>query len=218
MTRTTRVTTALLAVSLSVLLAACGSDSSSTTEGSASTSKAAAASNSAPDGTPAAGPHNAADVMFATMMIPHHAQAVEMSRLLLDKDGVDPDVMALAEQIAAAQGPEIEQMRGWLAGWGSPVPESDGSMMGNDMGGMDHGLGTMAGTMSDEEMAKLESADGADGSRLFLQQMTAHHEGAVAMAKDELAAGENADAKALATAIISAQETEIATMADLLAG
>ena len=44
--------------------------------------------------TPAAGPHNQADVMFALMMIPHHNQAIEMSDILLAKEGIDPEVTA----------------------------------------------------------------------------------------------------------------------------
>ncbi|MFT2612692.1 DUF305 domain-containing protein, partial [Escherichia coli] len=35
---------------------------------------------------------NQADVMFASMMIPHHEQAVEMSDTLLSKDGIDERV------------------------------------------------------------------------------------------------------------------------------
>ena len=56
--------------------------------------------------------------MFAAMMVPHHAQAVEMSDLLLAKPDVDPTVADLATRIKSAQAPEIAQMNGWLAGWG----------------------------------------------------------------------------------------------------
>ncbi|WP_234714477.1 DUF305 domain-containing protein, partial [Mycobacterium tuberculosis] len=56
--------------------------------------------------------------MFVTMMIPHHEQAIEMSDILLAKDGADPRVVELAEQIKAAQGPEIDKMLGWLEDWG----------------------------------------------------------------------------------------------------
>ncbi|MBT9405158.1 DUF305 domain-containing protein, partial [Salmonella enterica subsp. enterica serovar Typhimurium] len=61
---------------------------------------------------------NEADAMFASMMIVHHEQAVEMSDIVLAKDDVDPRVADLAERIKAAQGPEIEQMQGWLDDWG----------------------------------------------------------------------------------------------------
>ena len=58
--------------------------------------------------------------MFAQMMIPHHEQALEMSAIVLAKDGLDPEVAKLAEEIQAAQGPEIEQLEAWLDEWGVP--------------------------------------------------------------------------------------------------
>lgn len=69
----------------------------------------------------AAEAHNQADVMFAQHMIPHHQQAIEMSDMILAKHGIDPRVVELANQIKAAQGPEIEQMQGWLTEWGQPT-------------------------------------------------------------------------------------------------
>ena len=46
---------------------------------------------------------NDADVMFASMMIVHHEQAIEMSDIILSKDDVPADVTSLAEEIKAAQ-------------------------------------------------------------------------------------------------------------------
>jgi uncharacterized protein (DUF305 family) len=60
-------------------------------------------------------------VMFAQHMIPHHQQAIEMSDMILAKQDIDPRVVELANQIKAAQGPEIEQMQGWLKQWGQPT-------------------------------------------------------------------------------------------------
>src|SRR5918994_3647391 len=79
---------------------------------------ATASATTAPQGSEA---HNDADVMFAQHMIPHHQQAVEMSDMLLAKQGIDPRVTELARQIKAAQGPEIEKMQGWLNQWGNPA-------------------------------------------------------------------------------------------------
>jgi uncharacterized protein (DUF305 family) len=150
--------------------------------------------------------YNAADETFVTEMIPHHEQALEMSEMLLGKDGVDDRVVALAERIQAAQQPEIALMTSWLEDWGV---EPD---MG-DMPGMDHGDD---GMMSDDDMAALEAASGDDASALFLLQMIEHHEGAIAMARQELDNGQNADALELAQQIIDAQTAEIAEMEDLL--
>lgn len=46
----------------------------------------------------------------------------------------------------------------------------------------------------------------------FMKQMRVHHQAAIAMARTELANGQNAEAKALAQAVVTAQEREIATI------
>lgn len=49
---------------------------------------APASAPSAGAATTSAEPHNDADVQLTAMMIPHHAQAIEMSDTLLGKQGV----------------------------------------------------------------------------------------------------------------------------------
>jgi uncharacterized protein (DUF305 family) len=148
---------------------------------------------------------NEADAMFASMMIVHHEQAIEMSDIVLAADGVDPAVTELAQQIKAAQGPEIEQLQGWLTDWGVS-PDDEGA------GGMDHG----DGMMSEDDLAALRAADGPEASRLFLEQMIVHHEGAVEMAQAQVDDGSNPDAVELAQKIIDAQTEEIQAMKTLL--
>ena len=183
---------AALILSASLALAGCSSgtsdDSSSGHHGEATAQSTAA---------------NDADVMFATMMIPHHEQAIEMSDVLLAKEGVEPRVTALARRIKAAQGPEIEQLRTWLERWGADP--ADGA-----------GHGSMDGMMSHEDMAALESARGEQAGRLFLEQMIEHHEGAIEMARTEAADGRDEDARELARSIVATQDAEIAQMRALL--
>lgn len=211
MTRTRAVTSLAALLAVAGLLGACG-DPSGTTETSRDDRPASSAT-----GTPADGPYNDADLMFAAGMVPHHAQAVEMSDLVLAKDGVDPAVTELATDIKAAQDPEIEQMRGWLAGWGVDVTGiDDGGVLAGDMPGMDHSAEEMPGMTDEQDMAALAAADGADATRLFLTAMIAHHRGAIQMAQVELQAGVNPSAQALARTIIAAQQAEIATMSALL--
>lgn len=152
---------------------------------------------------------NMADVMFVQMMIPHHEGAIEMSDVLLAKSGVDPEVIALAEQIKAAQGPEIEQMKAWLDDWGVP-------QMNDGMDGMDHG--GMGGTdgMSEEDMQALEDATGPEAGDLFLEQMIVHHAGAIDMAEEVLDDGQHPAVRELAENIIASQAAEIEQMRSML--
>jgi uncharacterized protein (DUF305 family) len=195
-----RIVLGLVAVlGLAGLLAACGDDddmggmdhggddSTETTE----TTEAAAGAE-----------FDGADVTFAQGMIPHHEQAVEMADLA-DGRAESPEVIDLAERIKAAQGPEIEQMRGWLEDWGEEAPEA-----------MDHE--GMSGMMSEGDMTALEDASGAEFDEMFLTMMIEHHEGAIEQAETELAEGRNAEARELAQAIIDAQQAEIEEMQGIL--
>jgi uncharacterized protein (DUF305 family) len=163
-------------------------------------------------GTEASSQFNDADVAFATDMIPHHQQAVQMAELAADQAGSE-EVRQLAEEIEAAQGPEIETMTGWLDDWGQEAPS--GSMGHGDMG---HGdaSGGMPGMMTADEMNMLEDAEGAEFDRMFLEMMVRHHEGAIDMARTEQANGDNPEAIALAQQIETDQEAEIAKMKTLL--
>ena len=134
--------------------------------------------------------------------------SLEMSRVVLDKEGVPEDVRALAQRIEAAQAPEITRMQDMLAAWGV-----------TDAQHMDHsGHGGMAGMLTEEQLQDLRDADGPEAARLFLEGMVEHHRGAVDMAQTELEDGENPQARALAEDVIAAQEEEIAQMEDMLAG
>src|ERR1700682_1304708 len=139
-----------------------------------------ASAMAAPTTTAAAQAHNDADAMFAQHMLPPHTQAIEMSDSLLAKQGIDPRVTELANQIKAAQGPEIQQMQGWLTQWGTP---SMPPMSGHDMPGM-------SGIMSEQDMTALKDAQGVDAAKLFLTQMISHHEGAITMAQTEIKDGQ----------------------------
>jgi len=152
--------------------------------------------------------HTEADVMFAQMMIPHHQQAIEMSDIILAKDDVPGQVVELAEEIKAAQGPEIEQLTTWLGQWGEPTQPED------THGG--HDMSEMEGMLSEQELQELANAPGPEAARLFLEQMITHHEGAVAMAETEVADGTYPPAVDLARTIIDTQQQEIDTMRQML--
>ena len=188
-------TLAALAAAITTLTA-CGSGTSPTSSPKTSSSSSAATA------------HNAADVTFATDMIPHHCQAVEMADMALST-ATNADVKALATKIKAAQDPEISTMSGWLKAWKDPVPA--GSM--NGMTGMSH---TGTGMMSDADMASLGKATGSAFDRMWVTMMITHHQGAVTMAQTELKSGQYGPAKILAQSIITSQTAQIGQLKALL--
>jgi uncharacterized protein (DUF305 family) len=194
------------------VLAACGGDDSDATE------DAGAAAGSELDVDPE-GDANAADVMFVQMMIPHHEQAVVMSDDALETSE-DDTIRGLAEDIRAAQQPEIDLMLGWLDEWRLPAM-MDGEGMGDGMGdgeGIEHmGHGGMAGMMSEEELEELRAASGPEFDRMWAEMMIEHHEGAIDMARDVREDGESPEVRELADAILETQQAEIDVMEEWLA-
>ena len=201
---TARIAAVLVALATALFVSACsepaGSSSDSHTDHQQSDEPAVSAE---PAG------YNADDVAFATNMIPHHQQAVDLSALVPDRS-TNPEVTKLASDIAAAQGPEIETMKVFLVQWTENPDTNTGSGHG--------GHGAMQGMVDEATMARLESLKGAEFDTLWLQSMIGHHQGAIEMAKAEVANGENVDAKGLANDIITTQQAEIGQMKQMLGG
>ncbi len=154
--------------------------------------------------------HNGADIMFAQQMMAHHSQAIDMAKMAATQAS-SPKVKALAATIEAAQTPEINMMKAWLTDWNAST--TDSSMSG--MSGMDHSSST-PGMMSDSDMQKLSGMTGSPFDKMFLTMMIGHHNGAITMAKDELAKGQYGDALGLAASIQVTQQGQVKQMQDLL--
>ena len=140
------------------------------------------------------------EIMFAQMMIPHHEQAISMSEIALKKSR-NQAILKLSNQIKSLQGTEKSQLAYWLKA-------TDSSMT------MDHDM-QMSGMLTTKELASLKRLTGTQFDRTFLQLMIKHHQGALEML-DLISDSKNAEAKALAKAIKSAQGKEITSMKLLL--
>jgi uncharacterized protein (DUF305 family) len=214
-----RATIAATAVLAGLVLAACG-DADTTVPGSAGTPTATAtAGTSAPSHTPtptptasptraipaATGPHNDLDVMFATDMIPHHRQAVEMATFA-ETRATDARVKNLAARIRTAQEAEVAAMASWLKGWGQPVPAPDQAHTAHGPGMMDH-----------SEMEDLKAAKGRAFDRMFCDMMVRHHQGALEMANVVKTRGKNRAVRALAAEVAKTQKAEVTELRGILA-
>lgn len=197
----TRNVLGALAMALALTLPACGGG-----DGTQSDAKNKA---SATD-------HNEADVAFASSMIQHHAQALQMVNLTLGRT-LDPKVEQLAEDIRAAQSPEVETMAGWLQDWGEDIPDTvlDHAHGGQDMDDMQN-MEEVPGMMTGDDMKALEDAPDKHFQTMWLQAMTEHHEGAVEMARTEQEHGLFKPAIDLAGTIAKSQTAEIQTMGQLV--
>lgn len=165
--------------------------------------------------------HNDADVAFATDMIQHHAQALSMVDLTVNRT-LDPEVQQLADAVREAQGPEIETMSDWLQDWDEEIPETmrDHANAGHDMEGMGDSMegmdSDMPGMMSGDDFDELENAPDAEFQTMWLEMMIEHHEGAVEMAQDQQENGQYKPAVDLAGDVVATQTAEIEEMEALL--
>lgn len=200
---------ALAALALALFVSAC-----STPASDGHTDHAHGPETSSDAGQPADA--NDADVAFATMMIPHHEQAVELSEMVPSRT-TNAEIVKLAQTISAAQGPEIETMKVFLVQWNAGGQERSDSGNGTGEGAHEgHDMSEMQGMVDTATMEKLTTLNGEEFDKLWLQSMIGHHEGAIEMANTELKDGANPDAKRLAQQIVTAQQAEITSMKQML--
>jgi uncharacterized protein (DUF305 family) len=143
-------------------------------------------------------------------MIPHHAQALEMTTMVAGR-AASADLPRLAERIEVSQRDEIAQMERWLRDRGEALPEPHANHAGHDT--------LMPGMLNDEQLARLERASGAEFDRLFLELMIRHHRGAVTMVQELYADGGGVEPASdhFAREVEADQNIEISRMNDLLA-
>ena len=152
------------------------------------------------------------DVKFMQGMIPHHAQALEMTALVAERTA-SADMRRLAQRIELSQEDEIEMMQAWLQERGQAVTAVDAH----------HAAGwePMPGMLTPDQMAELAAATGSAFDRLFLERMIEHHRGAVTMVEDLLdqrGAAQDSQLFAFTSDVTSDQTAEIDRMDAMLAG
>jgi uncharacterized protein (DUF305 family) len=154
--------------------------------------------------------HTPADVKFMQGMIGHHAQAVDMVALLKSRTTRE-DMRLLGLRIELSQEDEIRMMQRWLEVRGQEIPDPHAMHV--------HGATLMPGMLTDEEMARLAEAKGADFDRLFLEGMIKHHGGALTMVQDLFAtagAGQEVEIFSFAADVDADQRMEIDRMGAML--
>jgi len=130
---------------------------------------------------------------FIVNMIPHHQEAIDTARLIIEK-GENTELKKLAQNIIDAQTEEITIMNGWLRDWNySTIKPSYENMMGDGA-----------------------SLSGKALDTWFIHGMIMHHEGALQMAEAVLKLNPRIEVVDFANAIIKAQTKEITVMRSIL--
>lgn len=188
---------------------------------------------------------DSADAGFARDMAVHHQQAVEMSFIVRDRTQ-DEEVRRFAYDIANTQANQRGMLLGWLDLWELPKVAAAGQEPmawmaahggrsggdGHDMAGMDgmgdmtagsgsgftaHDGALMPGMATRTELDRLRKADGKEAEILYLQLMTDHHKGGIAMAQGCAALCTVKAERRLAKGMVEAQQSELDAMAQMLA-
>ncbi|MEQ8314537.1 MAG: DUF305 domain-containing protein [Gammaproteobacteria bacterium] len=152
-----------------------------------------------------------ADIRFLQGMIPHHAQAKEMSALAEGRTN-NEGVLAVAERITLSQDDEIGMMQDWLRNQGLEVTPEDAHH--------DDDFELMPGMLSEDDMAQLRAASGPEFDRLYLEFMIDHHQGALDMVEmllDTRGSAQDPLLYEFTSDVTSDQTSEIERMDTLLA-
>jgi uncharacterized protein (DUF305 family) len=127
-----------------------------------------------------------ADVAFMRDMQVHHEQALAMTAMVEERTQRE-DLRLFVQRMDISQTGELEQLERLLAEHEQAVERTGGAHDGHSGHSGDGDHSDMPGMLTDAELAALEAASGDDFVRLFLQAMTKHHDGALAMVAEVLA-------------------------------
>ena len=144
--------------------------------------------------------------IFAVYMILHHEAAIVTSLGIKDIT-TDPETAKLASGIAEGQIKEVKEMQDLL---------SSSTLKGNDSNGFNEKMkGIMDSMMSEMKIPK-GSLTPQESTKLYLENMIVHHEGAIKMAEEYIKIGKDPKLLEISDSILKTQGKEIEQMEKML--
>lgn len=142
------------------------------------------------------------EIRFMEKTIEHHLMGVEMAEMCIQKTtppppAEDTELVALCEQILAAQLQDAQQLQEWLFDWYGIVYEPKMTGAG--------------------QMNRLERASGEEFDILVSEMFIDHHLGQIRMTDDCLVRAEHAELLELCQRTIAQQSAEIIEFREILA-
>ena len=157
---------------------------------------------------------NEVDVGFLQDMRAHHDQAVQMAFMYLALPDTDPGLRVVAREILLSQGIDIGRMIQLLRDMDAPeAAETDEAMAWM---GMTTTHDQMPGMATEEQLDELGASSGAEADRLFVELMSAHHQGGIHMADFAAIEAEVAEVRAMAESLAQSQADEIGELQRLV--
>ena len=157
------------------------------------------------------------DAEFARDTAVHHQQAVELSFIVRDR-ATDEDVRRLAYDVINTQANQRGMLLGWLDTWGLPksLQELPMTWMGHGSMYQAHDGSLMPGMATNAQLNQLRKARGKQAEILYLQLLTAHHKGGIAMSDAAAETAKTEQVRRLAQGMVEGQTAEMRLMADML--
>jgi uncharacterized protein (DUF305 family) len=141
------------------------------------------------------------DQIFIRHMVTHHEQGIMLASIAAERAD-DPHLRALSKLMVASQRGETRSLAHWWVSWFVEPMQVCSSQE----------RASMPGLLDTADIAKPGSIDISSFDRLFVDLMTEHHKGAVAMADSLLRQGSDPRLWIMAHAIRHEQQGEIALM------
>lgn len=170
---------------LTLALSGCGGDDPETAGASSATTDASPSQSAEATMT---------DAMFAAMMIPHHQEGVEVTKLGVDK-ATTPAVKQIAQRSMDSQQSELPELQQVAAGGGMASPKPPEPPLAK---------------FNEQEMAELRRLSGKDFDLKWLDVLSSHHMAAIMMTDVAMSAG--GEAKALQQKIRDGQLKDVDEM------
>lgn len=155
------------------------------------------------------GPMMEFDLMYIDMMIPHHESIMAMAQAALP-ELTDERLITIAQNIIAAQGPEIERLRELRQEWygsAEPMPMDDQTMA--MMHDIMPGMGGMMMTMMDADALVATFCAQPDPDIAFIDLTIPHHQDAIVASEAALQQATHPELVEIAQAVIDVQQAEI---------
>lgn len=135
------------------------------------------------------------EIAFMSQIIEHHAGAIRMSRMTLER-ARRPEVKQAARKIITAQEKEVRQLTTWLKTWYSAAPDPK--------------LRAQMKADGEPLMEAFRAACQQDCDQAFLTHMAVHHQMGIDMAQPALDKSRHTELRSLARKMIATQADETA--------